>query len=401
MNNTNKHWDIFCKIVDNFGDIGVCWRLSQQLAREHLLQVRLFIDDFNVARKIIIDLDLTQISQVINNVEICAWPAPMSTSDIKPAHVVIETFACGLPDFYLQQMQPSKTIWINLEYLSAEAWVSDFHAKSSPHPTLPVTKYYFFPGFFDATGGLIREKNLMTTRNEFLNSKVLQKEFWRNLSIEKKEHPQTSLNNTALTTEEPIKISLFCYPQANIKNLFLALENAEKTIDIFMPVNESSPRLYDVFTHFKSSENGKIWHKGNLTVYVIPFLSQTDYDRLLWACDLNFVRGEDSWIRAIWAGKPFIWQPYIQEDDAHIHKLKAFLEAYLHDATQEMESTLHDAHLTWSQSEYKLPQIWSHIINHLPSIQVYTSQQTVALANQADLATKLVIFSKNLRKNRV
>jgi hypothetical protein len=22
------HWDIFCRVIDNFGDIGVCWRLA-------------------------------------------------------------------------------------------------------------------------------------------------------------------------------------------------------------------------------------------------------------------------------------------------------------------------------------------------------------------------------------
>lgn len=165
-----------------------------------------------------------------------------------------------------------------------------------------------------------------------------------------------------------------------------------------MPVNENASRLNDVFTNFESSDNEKTWHKGNLTVYLIPFLSQADYDHLLWACDLNFVRGEDSWIRAIWAGKPFVWQPYIQDDDTHIQKLKAFLEAYLHDATQEVKSALHNAHLAWSQPENPQTQLWSHFINQLPTLQAYTKQQTEAFASQADLATKLVIFSENLRK---
>ncbi len=135
MNHTNNRWDIFCKIVDNFGDIGVCWRLSQQLAREHQLQVRLFIDDFNVTRKIITDLDITQATQIINGVEVCSWPAPETTLNIKPAHVALETFACGLPDAYLKKMQPDQTIWINLEYLSAEAWVSTFMQIVTPPHT--------------------------------------------------------------------------------------------------------------------------------------------------------------------------------------------------------------------------------------------------------------------------
>ena len=38
-------WDIFCTVVDNYGDIGVCWRLARQLAAEHGFAVRLWVDD--------------------------------------------------------------------------------------------------------------------------------------------------------------------------------------------------------------------------------------------------------------------------------------------------------------------------------------------------------------------
>ena len=27
------HWDMFCRVIDNYGDIGVCWRLAADLAR--------------------------------------------------------------------------------------------------------------------------------------------------------------------------------------------------------------------------------------------------------------------------------------------------------------------------------------------------------------------------------
>ena len=37
-------WDIFCNVVDNFGDIGVCWRLACNLASRGK-RVRLWVDD--------------------------------------------------------------------------------------------------------------------------------------------------------------------------------------------------------------------------------------------------------------------------------------------------------------------------------------------------------------------
>ncbi len=117
-----KRWDVFCRIVDNFGDIGVCWRLSQQLAHEHNLQVRLFIDDLAVASHIIPDLNCELNSQVINHVEILNW---QSADTAQPADVALETFSCELPANYLAAML-GNTIWVNLEYLSAESWVAEF-----------------------------------------------------------------------------------------------------------------------------------------------------------------------------------------------------------------------------------------------------------------------------------
>ncbi len=323
----NNRWDIFCKIVDNYGDIGVCWRLSQQLAHEHHLQVRLFIDDMPAAKKIVTALDYAKKSQIINGVKICVWPTLESRAETKPADVVLETFSCELPDFYIHQMLLKNSIWINLEYLSAETWVSDFHAKPSPHPTLAITKHYFFPGFKIDTGGLIREANLMAERITFTNSQANQTKFWQKLGI-------ANENNLI---EDSIKISLFCYSQADIANLISALAIANQPISLFIPFNRSITAMIETLADVKNKKNSEI-RKENLTIHLLPFLSQTDYDHLLWACDFNFVRGEDSWIRAIWAEKPFIWQPYIQTDETHIKKLNAFLDVYLNAATPNVKS---------------------------------------------------------------
>jgi uncharacterized repeat protein (TIGR03837 family) len=386
----NKRWDIFCKIVDNYGDIGICWRLSQQLAHEHHLLVRLFIDDMPAAKKIITALDCAKKSQIINGVEVCVWPTLENCADIKPADYVLETFSCELPDFYIQQMLLKNSTWVNLEYLSAESWVSDFHAKPSPHPTLAITKHYFFPGFKIDTGGLIHEANLVAERVAFINSQAKQTEFWQKLGI----------SNENNLTENSIKISLFCYPQADIISLIAALEIVNQPVHLFILFNNSITIITDALAGTKNKNCSEI-HKGNLTIHLLPFLSQADYDHLLWACDLNFVRGEDSWVRAIWAEKPFIWQPYIQTDDTHIKKLNAFLDLYLNAATQEVKSIQHESQLAWSKANPATPVPLARLINHLPELLAYAQQQANNLAAQPDLATKLVIFSENLAKNKV
>jgi len=141
----------FCKIVDNFGDIGVCWRLAKQLANEHntsqhnrlSIQVTLYIDDFSVAQKLIPALENAKESTAIvaDNVTIMHLNVA-NKADI--ANVTIETFACGLPEQYLNRIRAKQTCWVNLDYLSAEDWVADYHGKPSIHPNLNLTKYYFF-----------------------------------------------------------------------------------------------------------------------------------------------------------------------------------------------------------------------------------------------------------------
>ena len=160
----NKRWDLFCRVIDNFGDVGVCWRLAKQLRDEYGFEVRLWVDDLNVASKIVTGLDATLKSQKVNGVEVCLWGDDASFANVMPADVVIEAFACELPNPYIQNMVANKPIWLNLEYLSAETWVEDFHAQSSIHPSTGLVKTFFFPGFSDNTGGLIREQHLIAKR---------------------------------------------------------------------------------------------------------------------------------------------------------------------------------------------------------------------------------------------
>jgi len=158
-------WDIFCRVVDNFGDIGVCWRLARQLSAEHDCTVRLWCDDPGTLAKLNPAIDPSLSTQCADGITICKWDSSFAATDC--ADVVIETFACELPEVYLQAMakRERKPVWINLEYLSAEKWVADCHFGASPHPRLPLLKHFFFPGFTAATGGLLREADLFARRD--------------------------------------------------------------------------------------------------------------------------------------------------------------------------------------------------------------------------------------------
>ena len=365
-----KRWDIFCKVVDNFGDIGVCWRLARQLQSEHGLQIRLCIDDLGAAQKIISGLNIVESSQVCDEITILKWPSADKEFEAdfsKAAEVVIEAFACGLPSAYLAAMVQQQSKWVNLEYLSAEPWVADFHAKPSPQFFLNsangLTRYFYFPGFTDATGGLIREHDIFGCHSDKSQSDV-----------------------------DGLKISLFCYPHAPIHDLLTAMAESNQQINCYVPAGSILPQIADFFNE-EAIGIGDYFTRDNLHVQILPFLSHADYDALLRDCDINFVRGEDSWVRAIWAGKPFIWQPYFQDENTHIKKLNAFLDLFY--AGFNEKQMVCKAHSAWVLGNMPI-DTWQNYLNHLSAINAYTLQQTYRLANQPDLATKLVAFSNRL-----
>jgi uncharacterized repeat protein (TIGR03837 family) len=195
-----------------------------------------------------------------------------------------------------------------------------------------------------------------------------------------------------VTACDTLKISLFCYPHASIHDLFTAMQANNHVVNVYVPATGILPQIADFFGE-ETITAGDYFSSGNLHVHVLPFLSQADYDALLADCDINFVRGEDSWVRAIWAGKPFIWQPYLQDENTHIKKLDAFLQLFYADF--DAKEVVCKAHLAWSE-EHMPNDIWQSYLEHLPALKTYTLQQSNQLAKQPDLAAKLVIFCNNI-----
>jgi len=291
------------------------------------------------------------------------------------AGVVLETFACDLPEAYLANMS-AKTVWVNVDHLSAEPWVADFHGLHSKYQHSDLVRHFFFPGFEEKTGGLSREQGLIAHRDAFQQSAVLQDEFWASFGIQ--------LNRADL------KISLFSYHNAPIEALLDHLAQGEQKVSLFLPFNEALPKALLGNQHLTMGDR---LTSGNLTVHILPFLTLENYDKLLWSCDINFVRGEESWVRALWAGKPFIWQPYLQVDNAHLVKLNAFLKTLYGDcARKQVVSALHQA---WSVEEF-YAVFWQTYLSHLAEIEEHTRQQTDAMVAQTALVPRLVAFCEKL-----
>ena len=358
MATMQAHWDIFCRVIDNYGDIGVCWRLARQLAAEHSLHVRLWVDDLAVLAPLQPGIATDSPAQFVAGVEIRHWPADFPEVDV--ADVVIEAFACELPANYLLAMASRKPApgWLNLEYLSAELWVESCHGVASPHPTLPLLKHFFFPGFTSKTGGLLRERGLLTERDAYLDS---------------------------LAPEPALEVSLFCYDTAPVAPLFEAWAASGQAIRCLVPPGKplAAVRAY-------LGGDGP-WQLGKLAVVPIPFLAQDDYDRLLWRCAINFVRGEDSFVRAQWAGKPFVWHIYPQEDTTHVDKLDAFLDRYVHGLPPAAAEAVRGLFHAWNHG-ISVAHHWAAFFAQREAISRHSRQWAATLASQGDLASSLVNF---------
>ena len=371
---------IFCKVVDNFGDIGICWRLARQFHREHGIAVTLWVDDLASFRRIWPGVSVDAGEQVVDGVRVLRWRdqegayAPADVADI-----VIEFFGVDIPPGYvaaMAQCEP-RPVWINYEGLSAEEWVEGCHALPSMHPRLKLTKHFFFPGFTDKTGGLLRERDLLDARDRFQADAAARADFLARLGVGKDEM-------AALT------VSLFCYPHAPVAALFAAWQAGDRPVTCLVPQGVAHEQV----AAFVGA--GAVATHGNLTVRTIPFLSQDDYDRLLWACDVNFVRGEDSWVRAQWAGRPFIWHIYPQDENLHHVKLRAFLQKY----AENLDSLI-DFSLRWNGVEGDAPAdwpaLWTSLQASLPTIRSRDAEWQARMSANGDLVRNLLDFARSLR----
>lgn len=375
-----KSWDLFCRVVDNYGDIGVCWRLARQLVAEHRLSVRLWVDDLVAFRRICPELYPVLDDQDCRGVRVRRWADAFPA--VEPADVVVEAFACTLPESYLQAMASRvvKPRWINLEYLSAENWVGECHGLSSPSPRLPLTKHFFFPGFTENTGGVLREDDLEARRLAFSQDMDAQAAFWQRLGLQLPEANET-------------RLSLFCYPQGRAEALFALWHDQSERTTCLVPEGIACQAI-GTFWGEEPAGPGRAFHRGTLEVRILPFLEQDEYDRLLWACHCNFVRGEDSFVRAQWARQAMVWQPYPQEEGVHLHKLEAFLERYCAGLNSPAEQAMKALWRAWSRGE-GVGEAWPAFRAQWGVLKPHAARWAEAQAGAGDLAHRLVQFSLN------
>ena len=393
-------WDLFCRVIDNFGDMGVCWRLAADLGqRGH--QVRLWVDDASVlswmAPQVSWQTDPSlglETGSGQPGVTVCHWADAESLSadiatdptPILPGDVVIEAFGCNLPDAFVARMQrPVPPQWVNLEYLSAEDYVERSHGLPSPvwhGPGAGLRKRFFYPGFTPATGGLLREPDLLARRAAWDDTA---RQAWLQRC------------GIAWAPSERV-VSIFCYANAPVAPLLTQLSAQSALTDAR---SAPPPITHVLLTHGHATQLGLAWLNSvphpaaGVQLHPLPALPQPEFDHLLWSCDLNFVRGEDSAVRALWAGKPHVWQIYEQDDGVHADKLNAFIDRWMADWPADVRQQVTAVWKGWNGLAPLPASLPASLPDWTPDTTPWAQHTLMArktLLIQEDLATQLLQF---------
>ncbi|HEX4885843.1 MAG TPA: elongation factor P maturation arginine rhamnosyltransferase EarP [Casimicrobiaceae bacterium] len=378
---------VVVRVVDNFGDAGVAWRLARQLHAEHGAEVVLWIDAPDVLARFVRGADAPAARVVVDGVRVQRLPPDCDAGDA-PAlapwpHLVVEAFGCGLPDAWLDAMERSSRapVWVNLEYLSAETWVEGTHGLRSPHPTRALARWFWFPGFTGRSGGLLRERDLLAQRDAFVADPAHRARAWAEAGA-------------APAPADALHVSLFCYPNGAATALLDAWARGPRPVAALVPEGVATQAV-ESFAGRRVQAGTRI-DRGALSLAVVPFVDQRVFDRRLWACDFSIVRGEDSFVRAQWAASAFCWHIYPQDDDAHRAKLDAFLARFAAGLAPGASAAL--IAFTHAFNAMDAPAVaaaWPGMQQALPALRAHARRWADELAAMPDLATQLVDFARS------
>ena len=340
--------DIFCQVIDNYGDVGVAYRLAREFKRVYPNKKLRFVinqtEELNLIRKsedieIILYKDISKIEN--------------------SADLIIESFGCEIPKKYMDKALKNSKLIINLEYFSAEKWVDDFHLQES-FLGRDLKKYFFIPGLSEKSGGILLD-------NEFLERK-------KKVEANKEYY----LEKFGIKEKYDLIGSVFSY-EKNFDSLIEELKKLDKKI-ILLILSEKTQKNF-----IKYFDNGNNYDK--IKFVKLPFFTYDKYEELLALCDFNLVRGEDSFVRALLLGKPFLWHIYPQDENTHIKKLESFLEKYCSN-NKELKQTFINYNINKDN--------FSYFFKNFKEIEKYNKNYANYLIKNCNLMEKLINFIENI-----
>ena len=380
----SKHTDtqpaawLFCRVIDNYGDIGVSLRLARRL-NEAGFQVTLWHDHPTALAKLLGEAPLPAAIRAHHWQGDAAESIAAELAAVAPA-LVIETFGCDLPPAALAAVRTHRPLWLNWEYLSAEPWAEAMHGKPSLQAD-GTEKYFWLMGFSETSGGLLREAGYLKKQQAFLANPAAQAALRHRLGL-----PETP--------RRAVQCFCFGYAGAQWADWLAAWQAAGEALDVWLADRQiiHNLRQSGAIPEHALREPGSVWQAGAVRLICIGFVPQAEFDAVLWLADMAIVRGEDSFVRAQLAGKPLLWHIYPQAEQAHLPKLHAFWHkaaafAPLPAAHQALSDDLnHAAALTPAART----ESWRQLLQQLPQWRQAAEQWQGELLRQPDAVERVL-----------
>lgn len=380
-----KTLDIFCEIIDNYGDIGVVYRVAKELKKVFFnSKIRVFLnrlDEFKKINSSVIDSGI----QTIDSIEYITFDYLRENSKtLSTSQVIIEAFGCKIPEEYMVIAYDHSDLLINLEYLSAEDWIEDFHLQSSPLGQGKLKKFFFMPGFTEKSGGIIADSNYL--------------ERAKNVAMNKKEYRDKYLADIE-NIDNKIVGTLFSY-EKNFIPLIEDLQKFDKEVVLLALGEKTQESLRKILKNFSIEHFRNSLKYGKIEIRFLEFLNQEEYEELINLVDFNFVRGEDSFIRAVLTGKPYMWHIYCQEEFAHLDKIEGFLDKYRKviqefaddEFLDNMEKFFKDYNFRKENNLELGKESYLYFFENLAKIERYNTIFRDFLIQKCNLINKLKIF---------
>ncbi len=293
----NLEITILCKVVDNFGDIGVVYRLTRNLITHYPeVSVNLIVQGLDSFNKINNKINPALPIQELEGFTVFDWDnfdfcyKYFSGKNNSHLQVILECFQCGRPDWMEKILfEDELTHIVNvimIDYLTAEDYAESFHCLKSLTRRAKVQKVNFMPGFTNKTGGLIFDTS-----------------------------------DTLVKADTANPVMFFCY-DADWRVLVNALNKFCKDFgpnDILVAQGKGHDSFCKAYDELCKDE------AASFKVIDLPFMNQQKWDLQLQNCSFLFIRGEESLSRACLYGIPFVWPAYPQSEEYHLVKVRALL----------------------------------------------------------------------------
>lgn len=366
---------ILCKVVDNFGDIGVVYRLARAIEDVKSkfnditdLKIRIVVDNLKSFSMLVPQIKPELDYQMYNGWEIFQWENNQLCFDEfskNPPQIILECFQCGRPqwldELLFVKKVPNVVNIIMIDYLTGEDYAEDFHCLQSLTRSARVKKVNFMPGFTKKTGGLILDKAFVD-------------------SLEKAQKIKSNEENNKF-----LELVFFSY-QKDLVPVIKAFEEYEKKSEKKVNVRLAKGAGFESFIDS--------WEKSDKNIHIeeLDFIPQEEWDFLLCKTPLLFIRGEDSLARACLSGNPFVWHAYPQSEDYHLVKVQGLLNQLKPFFTENEYIIVENCWKIYNGEEGDLQNAVEEFLFNYDKIRIGFEKFATNLKKNGDLAFHLMTF---------